>query len=376
MSAADRVTRLSVVVSASSTTTGTILLGRTGGGSTFRRLIAELEEAGYAVIERSSSPIGAHGSLGDIDRVDFVLLVVREGDDVGAIGPVRPFQRVARDAGVLQGKVGMDRVALLVEDSVMGLTSDLGVSVMRYPKDAPEAAGDKISSRIRQIRPQPEPGIHQKLARAESSRTGQVVAPFLLFGLIGLVALIGAFVVALSSLGGGGDDESADGDRVELIDVTEALRAGAPTSADAASGAVAGGEVGGAGDPAGPSAGFGGDNQLFPATCEVALGEGRAVAAETPCAGAGVLELEGSTGPWRTELRLLAVGEGVAGELTFESGEVVAIAPGVLELDRAAASSGVRSLTLQFSAPNQHVHLLTGADPGDREATLTLRLDR
>jgi hypothetical protein len=377
------VTRLSLVVSASTPSTATILLGRTGGGPTFGRLITKLEDQGHKVIERTSSPVGAHGSADDLEEIDVVLLAVRDNDDVGAIGPIRPFQRVARDAGVLQGAVGMDRVMLLVEEPVTGLTADLGVTVLRYPRGAPEDAAGRINERVQQVMPEPETGMGRKLALVERPRSSGLLAPFVLFGLIGLVALIGAFVVALSSLGGDDDGPPEGAGLVQLIDVTDALRADAPDSSDvdapagpsagADAGIVPGQDAGGSGTAADPSVGA---NQLYPATCVLTLSRDAALAAESPCVGAGVLEVEGSDGPWHNELRLLALADGVVGEVVYESGDVEPLGQGVVTLDAAAASFGVSSLTLTFSGPDQHVHLRTGADPDDREATLTLRLDR
>ena len=353
-----------------------ILIGRTGGGSTFQPLIERLRSAGYQVTERSSSPIGAHGSSDDAEGVDFVFLVVRDGDDVSAVGPVRPFQRVARDAGVLQGKVGMDRVILLVEDSVAGLTSDLGVGVMRYPKGHPEAAFENIRQRIERVSPAPATGIHRKLTMVERSRADNVFAPFLLFGFIALLALIGALVVASSWVGG------EDG-RAELIDVTDALRPGAVTSAELAGGGessagsvVAGSDAGVAPDPASPSVALDGDNQLFPATCEIILADGSAIPDATPCAGAGVLMRDGSAGPWHNELGLLALSDGVVGQLVYEDGQVQALEPGVIGVDENAVALGLSSVTLTFSASGQHVHLREGDGSRSRETTLTLQLDR
>ncbi|MEL6982255.1 MAG: hypothetical protein AAFO29_07510, partial [Actinomycetota bacterium] len=148
------------MVSASTTTaTANILIGRTGGDAPYQRLAARLREAGYVVSEHTASPIGAHSSSEDtsglLDSVDMAFLVVRESDVAGATGPVQPFQRVARDVGIIQGKLGMDRVVLLVEDQVGGLSADLGVSSIRMHPGGPEASANDVLQRIRQVVPPP-----------------------------------------------------------------------------------------------------------------------------------------------------------------------------------------------------------------------------
>jgi hypothetical protein len=391
------------VVSASTTTaTANILIGRTGSDPSYRRLADALRARGYRVSEQPSSPIGAHSSLSDaagvLDGVDMAFLAVRDADDVTAIGPVRPFQRVARDVGIMQGQLGMDRVVLLVEDSVAGLSSDLGVGIMRLPPGGADAAVDEIKRRIDQtvtVAPAgagvgpAETGLHRKLSMIERSRADNMMMPFLLFGTIALVALIGAFFIALRLLGGGGGGDDA-GSRAQLIDVTDALRTsgssgagvGSIGSAEAESSAGASGSTssGAAADavpaPAGPSAGFGGDNQLLPATCEVDL----LVSSLEPaidCAGAGELVLEGSAGPWHNELRAVAVSEGVSGQVVFErDGSVDLLDDGVVVLDRDEAAYGVSRIVVTFSAAGQHIHLLDDIDGRPREATLTPQLSR
>ncbi len=379
--------------------TANILLGRTGGDPSYRRLADALRADGYQVSEQPTSPIGAHSSSADasgvLDGVDMAFLAVRDADDVSAIGPVRPFQRVARDVGIMQGRLGMDRVVLLVEDSVAGLSSDLGVGILRLPPGGADGAIDEIKRRIQQAVPagaaggavvaarEPDRGIHQKLSTIERSRADSMFMPILLIGVIALMALIGAIVILASLLGGGGGDDEA---RVQLIDVTESLRAGqsgggtgsigvAGEDGDGASASPSGSSAD-APAPVGPSAGFGGDNQLLPATCELDLMAGSLDEA-VDCAGAGVLVLDGSDGPWHNEIRAVALSDGVSGELVYErTGGVLALDDGFEVLDAEEAAYGVSSITVSFSAVGQHIHLLDAVEGPDRQATLTLRLER
>lgn len=398
------------MVSASTTTaTANILLGRTGGEASYQRLAADLRRAGCVVTERTSSPIGAHSSSEDasdlLDSVDMAFLVVREADDVRSVGPVRPFQRVARDVGIIQGKLGMDRVVLLVEDDVDGLSSDLGVSVMRLSADGPESAAADILQRVRRVvpdraplTPEVEPGIHERLSRIERSRADNEIMPFVLFGVVALAALLGALFIGFSLLRGGGgggggdggelDDVAAAGEgRARLIDVSSSLRTpgsggeavAAPSAGDSAGSIVSADETPSlaAPDPSGPSAAFGGTDQRFPATCVVDLAKASLLDSASDCAGAGVLVLDGSAGPWHNDVVAIALSDGVAGEVVYErTGAIESLDSGLVVLDQTEAGFGLRTLTVSFSAPGQHVHLLDSLDQGAREATLTLRLDR
>jgi len=402
------VTRLSIVVSASTTTaTANILIGRTGGKAPYQRLAAQLRDAGCVVTEHSSSPIGAHSSSQDtsslLDSIDMAFLVVREADNVSTGGLASPFQRVVRDLGVIQGKLGMDRVALLVEDDVDGLGADLGVSSIRLPPGDPEAAGPEILHRIRQVVPDRtpvapplvEPGIHQRLSKIERSKADNEVIPFILFGVIALAALVGALLIATSLVRGGGDGNDDDDvavageGRARLIDVAASLRTADGSAGAGASGSSVAGESAGVivsaeedpvaelPEPSGPSAAFGGSDQRFPATCQIDLVKASLLEAASDCAGAGVLVLEGSTGPWHNEVVAIALSEGVVGQVVYErSGLVEELDSGLVVLDRTEAAFGLASMTVSFSAPGQHVHLLESLEEGAREATLTLRLER
>ena len=389
------------MVSASTTrATANILIGRTGGDPAYQRLIKGLEDQGYRVTERTSSPIGAHGSTQDLnqmlDGVDVAFIAVRDSDDLNAIGPVRPFQRVARDVGLLQGQLGVERVVLLVESAVDGLSSDLGVSVLRLPAGGPDQAIDQIVQRIGAIdpalvrsatveseSPQQQIGIGRRLSSIEEHGADTTWVPFALLGVIGLLALLGAILLAVSLVrSDDGEDQAAGDGRVELLDVTDSLRTGGSAPSGVGSIGVAGssapneeGLVEGAGpDPAGPATG--GDNQLLPASCEIDLSKSSLLDSATECDGAGVLVLDGSDGPWHNELVAVALSDGVVGELDYEGGGRQPLDAGVVALDRSEAAFGVESIRVSFSAAGQHVHLFADPDGSGREATLTLRLDR
>ncbi len=397
------------MVSASTTTaTANILIGRTSGKAPYQRLAAQLRDAGCVVAEHTSSPIGAHSSSQDtsslLDSVDMAFLVVREADNTSVGGMASPFQRVVRDVGVIQGRLGMDRVVLLVEGDVDGLSADLGISSIRLPAGDPEAAGPEILHRIRQVVPEPErtavappvvePGIHQRLSKIERSKADNEVIPFILFGVIALAALVGALLIATSLVrgdGDGGDEDIAVGGegRARLIDVAASLRTADGSGGSGASGSSVAGESAGSivsaeedsvtalPEPSGPSAAFGGSDQRFPATCQIDLAKASLLESASDCAGAGVLVVDGSVGPWHNEVVAIALSEGVVGQVVYErSGEIEELDSGLVLLDPSEAAFGLASMTVSFSAPGQHVHLLDSLEEGGREATLTLRLER
>ncbi|MEL6985720.1 MAG: hypothetical protein AAFO29_25050, partial [Actinomycetota bacterium] len=213
-----------------------------------------------------------------------------------------------------------------------------------------------------------------------------------LFGVVALAALLGVLLIAVSLLGGGddgADEVAAAGEgRARLIDVASSLRTpGSPvtpsesgSSVDEAAGSIVSAEEAdedGLPQPSGPSAAFGGTDQLFPATCEIDLVKASLLDSASDCAGAGVLVLDGSSGPWHNEVVAIALSDGVVGQVVYErTGEVEVLDSGLVVLDGTEAAFGLGTMTVSFSAPGQHVHLLDSLDTGAREATLTLRLER
>lgn len=374
------------MVSASTTTrAANVLLGRTGGDPAFQDLLEGLRRSGHQVTERTSSPVGAHNSpqatAEVLNDVDVGVLVVRQADEHGN-GPQRPFQGITRDAGVMQGRIGMDRVLLLVEDSVNGLSSDPGISVVRYPAGRPDAALPELVERIRTIVPAPDRGIHEKLAVVERSRADNLMMPFLLLGVVVLVAALGAMAVA-ATVAGRDDDGS-----VRLLDVSEALRSGTTLEGnggsedDFSSGLPAAtpdfgsdGESGPGVAPSGPSSRVGGSNELFPAICEVDFRAGLILDERIVCSGIGVLVLEGWAGPWHNDIQSVILSDGATAVVVYESnGRTVELVSGVNSLDSGAAAFGVDHLRISFSAEGQHVHLVGAGGSDAPSATFTLQL--
>jgi len=388
------------VVSASTITkTPSILIGRTGTEEPFRHLAEGLRREGYSVSVRPSSAVGAHSSgqaaQDSLTGVDLALLVVRQDDDNGGVGPVRPFQGIVREAGLIQGKLGMDKVVLLVEENVTGLAADPGVSVIRYPAGWPDAVLSDIVAKVKELFPPAEPGIHQKLARVERSNPDSLLMPFVLIGVVLLAALLGALIAAVRLSGGGGSDEAT----ARLLDVTDALRAGTlgigPAPSEGTGGTTtestvvegttgtldSGGSLGDSVEEgaalAGPTAVPGGSNQLFPATCQIDLSRDSLLDDAVLCSGGGQLILDGPDGPWHSDLGAVAVGDGVVGRLVYQKdGSDLALTSGIVVLDSARAVSGVSMLTMSFSAEGQHFHLMQPPENGGAVATLTFSLDR
>ncbi|MEM7272349.1 MAG: hypothetical protein AAF547_04650, partial [Actinomycetota bacterium] len=110
-------------------------------------LIDALREQGFDVNEEESASIGAHSTAGAVQDVlneyDMVFLVVRQTDGVDVDGPIKPFQQLLREAGLMQGKIGMSRVVLLVENTVNGLSADTGVGSIRFPPDRPNLVANE-----------------------------------------------------------------------------------------------------------------------------------------------------------------------------------------------------------------------------------------
>lgn len=102
--------------------------------------------------EMASIAVGTHSTDHAVqelvDDLDVAILVVREPDEKDSENGVRPLQRILREAGILQGKIGLNRVILLVQDSVTALSPDCGVGYVRFPTSRPEAILDDLLERI------------------------------------------------------------------------------------------------------------------------------------------------------------------------------------------------------------------------------------
>lgn len=368
-----------------------LLIGRSGNGRSLAPLVNALEEQGYQVTERPSPTIGAHDSGRSVQELvneyDMVFLVVRERDGLDTGGPLRPYQQLLREAGVMQGKLGMNRVVLLVENTVDGLSRDSGVGSILFPPERPGLVLNEVLNKIGAAFPRDERNLHEREPIADQARSAALRVPWLLVGVVLLAAAI-PLIVALSSIVGDGGGTTASSDEmVTMSDVGKALTgataAQAPevappvTAAEEAAGPATGVA------PSGPDVTVGGANEAFPASCTLDLRKGSLLDDAVICEGAGRLQIQDRDGPWHNDLAAIVLGDGVVGELRYEAGGpraddrlVVELGSGLIPLDLDAAAFGVQEITLRFSANNQHVHLLPRESVGGQEATLTFTLDR
>lgn len=353
-------------------------MGRTSRDPGFQRLAERIRRSGFEVIERASSPIGAHSSVKDADEllegVDLAVLAVRKTDDIASFGTVKPFQRLSRDAGLLQGKLGMERVILMVESDVEGLSNDLGLPVVRFPAGQPEMAEAELKKRLADIAPQPTSGVHSRLASVEARRSDRLLWPLLLVLAVGFVAMVAALAVLLSW-------SSDEPETAQVIDVSPHLRPGFVadgsggggqsefgTAAPAAPGAPV------PNPPAGPGALDPQADQRFPVECQIALPKDD-LDQEIRCTDTGVVALTGVLGSWHNDLVAVVLDDGVAGVVTYErDGSELVLGPGITYLDRDLAAYGVERVTFTFGAEGQHAHLVGDGGAGD-EANLVFRLD-
>ncbi len=357
-----------------------VLIGRGGADRPFRLLADGLRREGYQVDELASSPVGAH-STGTatqdvLGKIDMAFLIVRESDAKDNGGPVRPFQRVVREAGVIQGQLGMDRVVLLVEETVEGLSADTGIATIRFPAGMPEAVLNDVLSSIRFAFPPRVRDLRAQPPIMEQARSDALKLPWLLVAAVCLLAFI-PFVLAIRAMGADSADDP-DLSIQQLDGLAGALTAGAQSNGlDSA--------VPGDGEalaPQAPSLPFGGDDALLPVTCRLDLSSGRLSDETIECDGAGGLAIEGFSGPWHTEIGQVAVSPGVVGELVYEprsdgltpGTNTVELLPGTVTLDQSDATFGVDNVVLQFSAQDQHIHLLQADSRGGEAVTLIFSL--
>ena len=408
-----------------STKTPRILIGRSGPNGPFGEIADSLRTRGYQVTEWESSRIGAHSTDHDVSDqvkdIDIAFLVIREKDAMDNGGPIRPLHRILVEAGLMQGKMEVDRVVLLVEDSVDGLSADTGLSSIRFSPDRPESVLQELVTRVETLFPNehsmttpPPPGAEDQVSIATKE---QIEAQERIFGgptresgpsdefwvavrLAGLVFLAGILVLLLVAFFLNQSDGETDGPDGEVAAEVESLEPGlagrtlAPTDSvdvsgqSAASGAdgpvVEAPEAVIGNEPAAPEATRGAANQLFPATCQLNMRKGSLLDGGIRCDGAGRLDLEGYEGPWHNDVAAVTVGEGVATTVEFElRDDGTTVGPSVQELgvgttalNAQDADFGISTLIVRFSGNGQHIHLFQGDADGGRSATLTFTVDR
>lgn len=407
-----------MAMASSTTEMPRILIGRNGTDRLFRPIAESLTEDGYRVEELESSPVGAHstGSAAQdaLNKVDMAFLVIRavDGKDVG--GPVRPFQRIIREAGVIQGKLGMDRVMLLVDDSVKGISSDTGLGVIRYPTDSPESVYDDVIAAIKFAFPPQPRDLHAQHPIRHQVKDEALLVPWVLVAVVVLAAIV-PISLALSRLfqdgdsgsetasasvdadgdgafdgdgdgfgdgdGDGLDSEASnarivgDGDTVVLNGVAERL--------DGFDGGLSAGDGGAGSAPAAPRVEIDAGDELLPAICRIDVRKTLTLNETIDCDGAGALLVTGDPGPWHNDIKSIALSKDVVGQVVMEprsngataGSEIVDLVPGTVTLNEADSRFGVQSITLTFSAHGSHVHFNPYDDLGGSAATLIFTLD-
>ena len=367
-----------------------ILIGRSGLNGPFGEIAEALREKGYPVTEWKSPRIGAHSTEVDVQQqvkdVDLVFLVVRATDDMDKGGDIRPLHRILVEAGLMQGTVGFDRVILLVEEGVDGLSPAAGLSYIRFSSDRPWALVRELISRIETMFPtenHEEQGalavvdvdpVVDEPSSPKSNTEGQPlqVATRLALAVlaVGLAVLASIAIIAwpesdTARLGPGFASQALgvhDG-----IDLTEDR-----------SEAIIGQ------DPASPEVARDGDGQLFPATCQLNLRRGSLIDGAVRCEGAGQLTVEGYVGPWHNDVFAVAASEGVGATIEYELRDdgttngpsVVDVGVGTTLLNTADASFGIGTVFLRFSGQGQHFHFFQADAAGGESVTLTFSLDR
>lgn len=351
-----------------------ILIARSGVSLDVSRLAEVLREDDNDVFTMAASPVGAHSSDRSahetLNNVDMVILVVRMGDEQHQDGPVQPYQNVIREAGVIQGRLGMDRVIFLVEEGVTGLASqEAGVPQVRFLPYTPESASNEIKAAIRATFKPAQRDLHEARSIKEQLQYDNLKAPFGLITAITLAALAFVFLLAQVS---GGEDEAVR----QLSNVTPALN-GLDGDLSATGLEPSPPSIEQSADQAGTRR-LDGGNQNLPAQCIIDVRKELVLNESVVCQGAGTLSIEGFLGPWHNEIETVAVSQGAAGTLFYESPGAdtipVALTPGSFDLDQQSARFGVQTLEFRFSAHDQHVHLYQPRERGGRVVTLVFSL--
>lgn len=293
-------------------------------------------------------------SLDDIDALIAVLARSRDGND---LAPEHRLALLSHLLGVVQGRLGLDRVLVLVESELTGLLQGTGIPETPYHRDEIEAQFPQVRAMLAEIESEtgPPSGLLARLRVATGA-----LAPELWL-ILGPLLVLGALftVLGLGLLSWGSAAQEPARTRIHL---DPSLLAPAATGF-------------GADQAAGPSM------AALPARCTVDTPATGNLGAIISC-DAGHLRVDGYLGPWRYEIASVAIDSGVIGEVSMESSPnrpaqaPVQLRPGIdQDLGAFDPFRGVDRIELTFAANGQQVTLRQFPSRGGRSATLTFSLN-
>lgn len=355
---------------------GRVLVGTTGDDDDWEPLQAHLKSAGWRVdvfiISDDPDREGPEEMLPRLAGVDMAILIVGQSQ-VGVGNP--PIRNLIHLAGVLQGKLGYQRVLMLVDDGVTPFLTGTGVPEQTFSRGDLKAHFPKIDAKLAQVTAVQHRTADSRmiatLDRFGLSQSGTPPEYWLVLGVLVVLAAL-AGVAAFQAFAGpvevASSDGGAGGDAEIGSDVGGDGAAGPSIDSDPAGGLGLGVEEGRV--------------DGLPARCTIATGQGEIVPSVVDCEGIGGLRTDGFLGPWHSEISDVSMDPGVVGEVFIgpsadaaSETRVRLVQPTRQSLEPYNSLSGVERLVFEFSANNQRVTLHQRGDRGGAELTLTFTLD-
>lgn len=352
---------------------GQILLVAVGGGNEWVSLREHLQGSGWNVTPEAMATIieqgGPAAALSEPALFDFAILVVEKPQGHSDLRATRALLHLA---GMLQGRLGANRVLVVVEDQVDALLAGTGVPEIAYSAGNMAATHQRIATALKAVDEKPRGRLLTgfDLWRAQTGLEDVRVAAEVWMWAAAILILI-------------------------LVSIFTFLLLDDPLSSDAAVDVVAVGEKTGVAGPiivTEPStippalgttlpSGGGGRGDTLPAACTISTGRDIVIASQIACDEGGLIA-DGFLGPWYNQVSAVSADPGVVGEVVIEPRRGVTeptrvrlSSGGRIELEPYDSLFGVQQVVLEFSANNQKVVFHQSPGRGGEEMTLTYRLD-
>jgi hypothetical protein len=343
--------------------TGRLVLVVVGEGDDWMAVRGYVTSMGWDV-ERVDLSVMADGSAVDellppFEGLDAAVVVLSSAEGRPALGGERHLAQVARLVGMLQGHLGPSRVLVLAEHDLAGEVAGAGVGEAVYLSGQVETQFPRLRAMLGEAGQRESSG-----PPFGTTRLGSAIASLApeLWLVLGPLLVLGAFLAVLG---------------LGLLNWRATTSPSAPAPASPEPGIST--TVAASTDSAREQEGTGPDGlQLLPVSCTIDTRLGTTLAPTIDCAGAGIVTVDGFSGPWHNELSTVALDSAVVGAVILEpvggssAPDRVQLRAGAETSLGSSAGAGVGRVELVFGADGQRA-IFSGPSAG-QQAVLTFRL--
>jgi len=317
-----------------------IMIAYTSESPLWHELADTFLRLGFRVDLISSSNVGVSNTLVEMGRtlsdIDYVIFPFSEEDLAHAqIEIVK--ERVAHQVGLIKSILGLNGVAILIEDSFGQIFHESVISEFSYNKYSVGLSALRIASAIedevgpRIARQYLQKPVNKQLQEFEVKMGVLLIFPVLFLAVIFMVGIILNLLRSDQSVSVAANEELLE-PRVGAIESDREF-----FSQD--------------------SGGF-----LFPVTCEILTTANVELAQSITCSEFGNINLKGNAGPWHNSIRYMKLDSGVSVRVLYEDGSSdtfpdQSINSGIFRLDEKSASFGVDRLDIFFTSSDQKIFI-------------------